>query len=104
MKKCIFIIILLLLNSLSIFPQEKQSAGDTLTYKLPEDVVVTASRLSIPLKEISFATSVVGQEILSTMPRSVSIDEALKFVPGVKKLEIQKINGSKWRNIFRNIL
>ena len=84
MKKCIFIIILLLLNSLSIFPQEKQGAGDTLTYKLPEDVVVTASRLSIPLKEISFATSVVGQEILSTMPRSVSIDEALKFVPGVK--------------------
>jgi iron complex outermembrane recepter protein len=84
MKKCVFIFILLFLCSFVCFAQGKQNVSDTLTYKLPEDVIVTASRLSIPLKEISFATSVVDQEILWQMPRLVSIDEALKIVPGVK--------------------
>ncbi len=66
------------------FAQDKNSESDTITYQLPQDVVVTAPRLSIPLKEIPFATSIVGQDFLSTVPRFVSIDEALKIVPGVK--------------------
>jgi iron complex outermembrane receptor protein len=84
MKKCIFIFILLFLGSFVCFAQEKQKVSDTLTYKLPEDVIVTASRLSVPLKEISFATSIVDRDILSEIPRLVSIDEALNIVPGVK--------------------
>jgi iron complex outermembrane recepter protein len=84
MKKLIRILIFLFICSLSILSQEKQTASDTLTYKLPEDIVVTASRISIPLKEISFSASIVGEDFLSEIPRLLSIDEALKIVPGVK--------------------
>jgi iron complex outermembrane receptor protein len=57
---------------------------DTLEYRYPTEVVVTASRMTIPLKEIPFSTSIVGREIIRELPRSIAVDEALKLVPGVK--------------------
>jgi iron complex outermembrane recepter protein len=49
-----------------------------------EVVIVNAPRIEIPLNETPAATTVVSREILSTMPRGVAAEEALKFVPGLK--------------------
>ena len=84
MKRLILLITGIMFCGFVSFAQDKISESDTITYQLPQDVVVTAPRLSIPLKEIPFATSIVGQDFLNTVPRFVSIDEALKIVPGVK--------------------
>lgn len=59
------------------------SRKDTLEFKYPE-VVVTGSRMSLPLKEIPFSTSIVGPEVVQTLSRAVAMDEPLKLVPGVK--------------------
>jgi iron complex outermembrane recepter protein len=61
----------------------QDSKKDTLEYKYPE-VVVTASRMVLPLREIPFATSIVGQDDIRNLPRAISMDEPLKLVPGVK--------------------
>lgn len=50
----------------------------------PTELIVTAPRLTLPVKETPAAVSVVGTEELKTMPRSASADEALSLVPGVK--------------------
>jgi len=48
-------------------------------------IMVTAPRMEIPLRENPGATSVVGVEtILKTTSKSIAADEALKLVPGVK--------------------
>ena len=64
--------------------QARATTGDTLEYRYPTEIIVTAPRLTMPLKELPFAASVVGNDVLNTMPRAVSADEALKLVPGVK--------------------
>lgn len=58
--------------------------ADTPVYVNPFEVIVTASRQSIPLSESPAATSVVGQEALGRMPRGVAVNEALTSVPGVR--------------------
>jgi iron complex outermembrane receptor protein len=61
-----------------------QDAGnDTLEYKYPE-VVVTAPRMILPLREIPFSASIVGSEVIQSLPRSIAMDEPMKLVPGVK--------------------
>ena len=49
-----------------------------------EEVKVVASRLDTALIATPAATTVVAQDMLDSMPRSISIDEPLKAVPGVK--------------------
>lgn len=49
-----------------------------------QEAKVVGSRLDIPLAAIPAATTVVGADTLDTAIRSISIDEALKTVPGVK--------------------
>ena len=56
----------------------------TFAYISPFEVIVTAQRMNLPLKENSAAISVIGDKFLRTMPRTISVDEALKFVPGVR--------------------
>ncbi len=51
---------------------------------MEEEIVVTAPRAEIPLKENPAATTVVEADTLATMPRTVAADEALALVPGVK--------------------
>jgi len=51
---------------------------------IKEEVKVVASRLDISLATNPAATTVVGADMLDTMPRSLAIDEPLKAVPGVK--------------------
>lgn len=49
-----------------------------------QDVNVVASRLDIPLNSTPASVSLVGLDVLDSMPRAVAIDEALQGVPGVK--------------------
>lgn len=48
------------------------------------DVVVTAPRMELPLKEVTAATSIVGMDTLKAVPRGIGAEEAFKLVPGVK--------------------
>lgn len=84
MKRTLLLITVFLCSEYFIFAQENSNKTDSIKFQLPQDIVVTAPRINIPLKEISFATSIVGSEYISTIPRYVSVDEALKIVPGVK--------------------
>jgi iron complex outermembrane recepter protein len=71
----------------SMPPQEagKPSQAADTPAKGPSDVVVvTASRVEIPLNEMPAATSVVPQEVLKAMPRGIAAEEVLRLVPGVK--------------------
>jgi iron complex outermembrane recepter protein len=75
-------IILLLLSS--AYLADAQQLKDTISFKYPSEIQVSAPRMNAPLSEIPFATSIVGPDILTQIPRTVSIDEALKLVPGIK--------------------
>ncbi len=48
------------------------------------ELLVTAPRLEVSLAENPAATTVVGEDTLSVMPRAVAAEEALALVPGVK--------------------
>ncbi len=81
------VFILILLISISVIkPQTNVNVKDldTLKYKITQDVVVTAPRLNISLRNISFSTSIVQEDFLRTLAKNLSIDEPLKIVPGVK--------------------
>jgi iron complex outermembrane receptor protein len=60
------------------------SKRDTLHVAHLSAIVVTASRIAIPLKESPAATKVVGPGELGEMPRGIAVDEAVALVPGVK--------------------
>jgi iron complex outermembrane receptor protein len=66
--------------------QEKKTIAEGQTN--PEvqnfEVVVTAPRAEIPLKENPAATTVVETQILEAIPRTIAIDEVMKLVPGVR--------------------
>lgn len=48
-------------------------------------IVVTASRMDIPLNESPAATAVVSEEIMDkTMQKGIAAEEAFKLVPGMK--------------------
>jgi len=61
-----------------------ESNADTMTYKQKQDIIVNATRLPIPSKEISMSSSVVLQNQLNTVPRGIGAEEALSLVPGVR--------------------
>ncbi len=84
MKSIILILSLCLFCAFTVKAQQSDADSDTLSYQLPQEVVVTALRSNIPLKQITFAAVVIDQSFLNTIPRFFSIDEALKLVPGVK--------------------
>jgi iron complex outermembrane receptor protein len=48
------------------------------------EVIVTAPRVEIPLKDDPAATTVVETPVLQMMPRTIAIDEVMKLVPGVR--------------------
>jgi len=60
------------------------SYTDTSQYAGHFEVLVTAPRMDIPLKENPAATTVVETEVLSGMWRTVAADEAFKLAPGIK--------------------
>jgi len=65
-------------------PPTPPTRPDSLPLKTLSTIVITATRISIPLRETPAAISVVGTEALAAMPRGIAVDEAMKLVPGVK--------------------
>jgi iron complex outermembrane receptor protein len=57
---------------------------DSLVFRNPFEILVTAPRLGVSLQRSSAATTVVGAEVLRAMPRAIAVDEALRLVPGVR--------------------
>ena len=68
------------------FAQELTSKNqDTLLYKYPYEILVSAPRITSLLKNLPFATSVVYEDRLKlSMSKTINVEEALKLVPGVK--------------------
>ncbi len=63
---------------------QESATKDTAMYKLPTEIIITAPRMNMTIKEAPFSTSIVGHDVIRELPRSVGVDEALKLVPGVK--------------------
>ena len=83
MKKTIQIAFTLIINFTQLLIAQEETS-DTVKYSLQSDIIVTATRLSIPLSELPFATGIVDKVFLNTSPRSLAMDEALKLTPGVR--------------------
>jgi iron complex outermembrane receptor protein len=66
--------------------KEKEQTSEQAAEQTVEkyEIVVTAPRVEIPLKQNPAATTVIESPILKTMPRTIAIDEVMKLVPGVK--------------------
>lgn len=84
MKKLIFFILYAVISTSLAIAQEVNPKSDTLEYKYPFEVLITAPRMNVPLRESPFSTSVVDQKIMDISPRTMAADEPLKLVPGVK--------------------
>ncbi len=84
MKNIITVIILIFLFGANLLAQDGKNQNDTLEYRYPFEVLITAPRLNVPLRESPFATSVVDRNLLNIMPRSLAADEPFKLVPGIK--------------------
>ncbi|MCX6164840.1 MAG: Plug domain-containing protein, partial [Ignavibacteriae bacterium] len=82
MKKLLFILVLFIFAINLVYGQKEDK--DTMKYYLNTEIIVTAPRMNLQLKNIPFSTSVVTSDVISTVPRLIAIDEALKLVPGVK--------------------
>jgi iron complex outermembrane receptor protein len=82
MKK---LFLLLAVSFLSIQIMHGQDVNsDTMVYRYPGEIVISASRMAIPLSATPYSTTIVDSTNLQTMPRSTAIDEAMRLVPGVK--------------------
>ena len=85
MTHMIFISLALLLSSPIAETQTKDSLDHpTKEYLYPTEIVITASRMNLPLKEVPFSTSIVDYDAIRELPRGVAIDEPMKLVPGMK--------------------
>ncbi len=79
MKRSIYILVFLGL-AISLQAQER-SLTDTIDL---EEVVVTANRTAIRIKNNPGAVSYVSRKELKVMPKSIGAEEALRLVPGVR--------------------
>ena len=82
MKRKLSIIALAALTSNIIYSQT--GISDSLKTIRLDEVLVSANRLPILLKNNPGAISLVTPEILSIMPKSVGAEEALRLIPGVR--------------------
>ena len=62
---------------------QNENADTTKTVML-ENIIVTANRLPITLKSNPGSISLVTSEMLSIMPKTIGVEEALRLVPGVR--------------------
>ena len=82
MKKY-FLVFISLFFFISIV-QAQDNNVDTLKNVILQDVIVNANRLPITLKSNPGSVSLVTPEMLSIMPRTIGVEEALRLVPGVR--------------------
>ena len=88
MKSIYILFFLLIFTVFSATAQAKQgspkAAGDTTTVKYLNEIVVSALRINIPLREIPAAISVVSSRQLTSLTKTIAADDALRLVPGVR--------------------
>jgi iron complex outermembrane receptor protein len=65
-------------------PATDEQKQETQIPRLDFNVVVTAPRTDVPVKDTPAATTIVNELTLDNMPRTVGAEEALQGVPGVK--------------------
>ncbi len=65
-------------------PPAPRPMADSLFVARLNAIVVTASRLDVPLSANPAAMKVVGPEVLDAIPRGIAVDETVALVPGVK--------------------
>ena len=82
MKKQILISICILLSCNVLLGQNE--APDTNQIFRLNDVIVTANRVPVMLKNMPASVSMVTPEMLSIMPKSIGAEEALRLIPGVR--------------------
>ena len=82
MTKRIFFIPLMI--CLAEFSWGQTGISDSSKTVSLDEVVVSANRLPILLKNNPGAISLVTPEILSIMPKGIGAEEALRLVPGVR--------------------
>lgn len=61
-----------------------ESQADTMLYVSPFEVLITAPRMAIPLRENPAATTILGADLFKALPKGVAPEEILRSVPGVK--------------------
>ncbi len=88
MKSIYIVSFLLLFGIFSAAAQQKQTTApakkDTTTIKYLNEIVITALRINIPLREIPAAISVVTPRQLTSLTKTIAADDALRLVPGVR--------------------
>ena len=82
MKKQFLISICILLSCNVLFGKDN-TLDTTKIFKL-NDVIITANRVPVMLKNIPASVSMVTPEMLSVMPKSIGAEEALRLIPGVR--------------------
>ena len=80
--KRLYLIVALLFAAIPLFAQKEKA--DTTNIKHLQEVVITASKLPVTLKQYPGSVSVVNKSTLSLMPRGIAVNEALRLVPGVR--------------------
>ena len=84
MKTNIILILILFLSAPFTFAQKQEPRpSDTIPMKHLNEVVISALRINIPLRQIPAAISVVTAEKVNTLSKTISADDALRLVPGV---------------------
>lgn len=84
-KRILIVCICICLSDAILFAKDSEEhKSDTLTFKQKQEIVVTATRLPIPNKEVSMANSLVLYDVLKTTPRGIGAEEAFRLVPGVR--------------------
>ncbi len=82
MKFIIYFVSILIYSNSFLFGQNNNSrTSDTI--KLQE-VIITGNRMPVALKSNPGAISLVTNEMLLSMPKTIGVDEALRLVPGVR--------------------
>lgn len=82
MKKYIYFIAILLCNGIMVFGQTELQ--DTAKIIKLDQVVITANRVPITLKNNPGAISLVTAPALAQMTKAIGAEEALRLVPGVR--------------------
>jgi len=88
MKSIYLISLFILFSFFSGMAQGKKETPktpkDTTTIKLLNEIVISALRINIPLREIPAAISVVTPRQLTSLTKTIAADDALRLVPGVR--------------------
>jgi iron complex outermembrane recepter protein len=77
-----YYLLLLVCTEIQLFGQIQES--DSIQEIKLNEVIVTANRLPILLKNNPGALSLVSYEQLSLLPKTIGVEEALRLVPGVR--------------------